>query len=90
MVLLLFDQFASETQSTANVFKADSVLPLYILERHSARKAANYQRHWQTCPAYHRLAVTNLWINHDSVVHEAKLQFGGSPAKLIPDFIVAA
>jgi hypothetical protein len=34
--------------------------------------------------------VTNLGINHDSVVHEAKLQFAGSPAKLIPDFIVAA
>src|SRR5215475_2718703 len=34
--------------------------------------------------------MTNLGIDHDSVVHEANLQFGGSPAKLIPDLIVAA
>ena len=68
-MLLLFDQFAGETQCGANVFKANSVLTLHILERHSTRQAANHNRHWQPCPAYHRLAVTNLRINYDAIVH---------------------
>ena len=68
-MLLLFDQFAGETQGSADIFKANSVLPLYIFERHSARQTANHHRHWQTCSAYHRLAVTNLWINYDAIVH---------------------
>ena len=68
-MLLLFDQFASETQGSANIFEADSVFTLYILERHSARQTANHHRHWQTGPAYDRFAMTNLWINYDAIIH---------------------
>jgi hypothetical protein len=69
VMLLLFNQLAGEAKRSANIFKADPVLPLHILECHPARQAANHHRHRQTCPAYHRLAVTNLWINYDAIVH---------------------
>ncbi len=82
MMLFLLDQVAGEFQCSADIVAGDPILALHLIESHAASEAAHHDCDRKPRPTNHGLAMTNLGIDHNSVVHEPKLQFGGDPAKL--------
>jgi len=75
MMLFLLDQVAGKFQRSANIVAGDPILALHFIECHAASEAAHHDGDRQPRPTNDGLAMTNLGIDHDSVVHEAKLQF---------------
>jgi len=69
VVLFLFHQFAGKFQRRADVFNGQVILPLHILEAHSGRQAAHDDSNRGPGAANNRLAVANIGIDENSIMH---------------------
>ena len=69
-MLFLVHQFTREFQGRADVFDGQVVLPLHLLKAHPARQTAHDDGHWCSRAADHRLAVTDVRVYDDSIVHD--------------------
>src|SRR5687767_9192101 len=71
--LLAVRQFTGERQRGPDIVSRDGVFPLDLFKAHPAGQATHDDRDRRTRSADHGLAVANLRIDHDALVHDMGL-----------------
>jgi hypothetical protein len=63
------DQFFSIRNRSADIFDLDAVFAAEFVKAHSTGETAEKADDWHTRPTDHRLAVLDLRIDRDSIIH---------------------
>ena len=83
MVLLLLNQLPGKSERCANLFACQAIFGFNFRKLHAAGEAADHERNRHPGAAYDRLAVANIGINDDLIVHNHILALVGRLASAV-------